>query len=88
MDPLEQMHGMGPAETGTFQLAHAHSGAQGDGRRVKAAFLDMSDPFPVGVEPTYVPVNAATSGRKYRIQIIEVLDINNVLQPVLQVVPV
>jgi hypothetical protein len=80
--------GFPPVEHTTFSLNHKHSGIHGDGQKVKAASLDTVDPFAAELEPSYIPVNAATSGRKYRIQIIEVLDENNALQPVIQIVPV
>lgn len=35
---------------------------------------DATTAFATGSEPTYVPTNAPTSGRKYRIGVIEVTD--------------
>lgn len=71
-----------------FSLSHKHSGLQGDGQRVKAAFLDASDPYVYGDEPLYQPANAPTSGRTYRIQIVEVTDPETQqVSPVIQVVP-
>lgn len=76
------------AEHTNFSLSHKHSGLHGDGQRVNAASLSTVDPFPDGFEPTYTPVNAPTSGRKYRIQVIEVTDPDTqVISPVLQVIP-
>ena len=73
----------------TFGFRHRHSGLSGDGAKVKAASLDTADPFTVGSEPLYTPANAPTSGRLYRIQIVEVTDPETQqIQPVLQVVPV
>lgn len=44
--------------------------------------------LPVGGELMYAPTNASTSGRKYRIQIIEVTDPDTQqIQAVIQVVP-
>lgn len=80
LDPLQQS---------TFGFMHAHSGATGDGKRVKAANLDTVDPFVVDREPTYIPVNAPTSGRKYRLQIVEDTDPETQqLRAVIQVVGV
>lgn len=81
--------GIDQREKVNFDMGHRHTGIQGDGRKIKAASLDASDPFVTGNEPIYVPVNAPTSGRKYRIQIIEVTDPDTQqISPVLQVVPV
>ena len=81
--------GLGQREATNFDFTHKHSGIQGDGQRVKAASLDTTSPFPDGAEPTYVPVNAPTSGRQYRIQIVEVTDPEtSQISPVLQVIPV
>ena len=99
VSPRPQIHGRGAGVMGesggltpqtheTFSLSHKHSGIHGDGQKVKAASLDTVDPFTAELEPTYIPVTAPTSGRKYRIQVIEVLDENNVLSPVLQIIPV
>lgn len=60
----------------------------GDGQRIQASNLLTNIPFPAGVEPTYTPVNNPASGRRYRIQIIEVTGEDGVtLQPVIQIVP-
>jgi len=78
---------LGQPEQSTFGFIHAHSGLSGDGRKVKAASLDTTDPFAGGGEPIYIPVNALTSGRRYRIQIIEVTDPEtSQIQAVIQVV--
>ena len=51
--------------------------------------VDGSIPYPTNGEQTYVPNNAQTSGRRYRIQIIEVTDPDTQqIQAVIQVVPV
>lgn len=77
-----------PTEGTNFDLSHRHSGIHGDGKRVQAASLDTNNPFPDGAEPTYTPVNAPTSGRKWRIQIVEVTDPDTQqIMPVVQVVP-
>jgi hypothetical protein len=96
MSPRPQVGGQGwgekagltPQAHENFSLSHKHSGIHGDGQKVKSASLDTVDPFVVNLEPTYVPVNAPTSGRRYRIQIVEVLDENNVLTPVIQLIAV
>ena len=76
------------AEHTNFSLSHRHTGLHGDGQKVKSASLNTVDPFPADGEPTYEPVNAAGSGRKYRIQIIEVTDPETQqIQSVIQVVP-
>lgn len=50
---------------------------------------DATTAFVTGAEPTYVPQNAPTSGRKYRIQIIEVTDPEtSQIHAVIQAVPV
>ena len=78
---------LGAPEQSTFGFRHRHSGLSGDGARVKATSLDTADPFTVNSEPTYTPINAATSGRKYQIQVIEVTDPETQqISPVLQVV--
>jgi hypothetical protein len=88
IDPLNSTHpGFTPVEHTTFSMVHKHSGVQGDGSRIPASSLDTGIPFRTGAEPVYLPVNAPTSGRKYRIQVIEVLNENDVLTPVLQIVP-
>lgn len=75
-------------ESVNFSLSHKHSGIHGDGQRVKSASLDTNDPFPADEEPTYIPVNATTSGRRYRIQIVEVTDPDTQqIMPVIQVIP-
>ena len=80
---------LGPREQSNFGFTHQHSGLHGDGRKVKAVNLDTVDPFVVGAEPLYTPVNAATSGRQYRIQIEEVTDLETgQITGVLKVVPV
>ena len=77
-----------PTESTNFSLSHKHSGLHGDGQKVKAASLDTSAPFVDGLEPIYIPVNAPTSGRMYRIQIVEVTDPDTAqIQAVIQVVP-
>lgn len=77
-----------PTEGTNFDLSHRHSGIHGDGRSIKAASLDVTDAFTENLEPTYLPVNAPTSGRKYRIQVVEVVDPETQqIQPVLQVIP-
>ncbi len=65
---------LSPTEGTNFSLLHRHSGLHGDGQKVQAASLDTVNPFPVDGEPTYTPTNAPDSGRKYRIQVIEVTD--------------
>ena len=48
--------------------------------------VDGSVVLPPGGELTYVPTNATTSGRKYRIQVMEVTDPDTlVISPVLTV---
>lgn len=80
---------LGASEQSTFGFRHKHSGLAGDGAKVKAAYLDTRDPFTVDSEPLYTPANAPTSGRLYRIQVIEVTDPETQqIQPVIQVVPV
>ncbi len=76
------------SEGTNFDLSHRHSGLHGDGQTVAAGSLDTSIPFRSGLEPIYLPVNAPTSGRQYRIQIIEVTDPDTAqIQAVIQVVP-
>lgn len=65
---------LGAGEQSTFGFRHGHSGLSGDGKKVKAAYLDTRDPFTVDSEPLYTPTNAPTSGRLYRIQVVEVTD--------------
>lgn len=85
----ETKDALGPREQSTFGFRHKHSGLAGDGAKVKAAYLDTRDPFTVDSEPLYTPTNAPTSGRLYRIQIIEVTDPDtNQIMPVIQVVAV
>jgi hypothetical protein len=72
--PQQSEGGLTPKEGTNFSLLHRHSGLQGDGQPIKAANLDTSDPFYPGLEPEYTPINATTSGRKYRIQIEEYTD--------------
>ena len=49
---------------------------------------DGTTAFATGAEPTYVPQNASASGRKYRIQVIEVTDPDtSQVMAVIQVVP-
>lgn len=80
---------LGAPEQSTFGFRHRHSGLSGDGAQIKATNLDTRDPFTVNTEPLYTPVNAAASGRLYRIQVIEVTDPETQqIQPVIQVVPV
>lgn len=79
--------GLGTGEQTSFSLNHAHSGAHGDGKRIRISDTLTGTPFPAGLEPTYTPVNAPNSGRKYRIQIIEVTGENGAIQPLIQVVP-
>ena len=79
--------GLGSSEQTSFSLNHRHSGAHGDGQKIKASDLITSSPFAVNFEPTYTPVNNPTSGRKYRIQIIEVTGEDGGLKPVIQVIP-
>lgn len=77
-----------PLEGTNFDLSHRHSGLHGDGQQIKIANTDTTAPFTTGQEPIYIPVNAPTSGRKYRIQIIEVTDPDtSQIQAVIQVVP-
>lgn len=84
-DPLDSdVAGFSNAELGTHALNHKHTGIHGDGQKIAAGNLDTSVPFENGLEPIY----NAPSGNRYRIQIIEVLDENSVLQPVIQIVPV
>jgi len=78
--------GLTPLAHENFSFNHKHSGIHGDGQKVKAASLDTVDPFAVDLEPTYTPVNATTSGRKYRIQVVETIDENGVIAGVLQVI--
>lgn len=79
--------GLGTAEQTSFSLNHAHSGAHGDGKKIQAASLATNIPFVINLEPTYTPVNNPTSGRKYRIQIIEVPGEDGVtLQPEIQII--
>lgn len=79
---------LSPHEGTNFSLSHRHSGLHGDGQKVKSASLDTSDPFSTDAEPMYIPINAPTSGRKYRIQIVEVTDPDTQqIQAVIQVVP-
>lgn len=78
-DAAERVRGGGvfnlsPAEGTNFSLSHRHSGLHGDGQRVQAAALDTVNPFVSGNEPLYIPVNAATSGRTWQIQVEEVTD--------------
>lgn len=50
--------------------------------------VDGTVPLPTSGELIYTPVNAPTSGRHYRIQIIEVTDPETQqISPVIQVVP-
>lgn len=71
-----------------FSLRHAHSGAQGDGSKIKQANLDTAFPLAVGKEITFLPVNAPNSGRKYRLQVIEVTNQETKqIVPVLQIIP-
>ncbi len=50
--------------------------------------VDGTVPLPTAGELIYTPVNAATSGRHYRIQIIEVTDPDTLqISAVIQVVP-
>lgn len=78
-----------PAEQSTFGFRHKHSGLAGDGAPIPASFLDTRNPFIVDKEPVYTPQNAPTSGRLYRIQIVEVTDpVTQQISPVIQVVPV
>lgn len=72
-----------------FSLRHSHSGAQGDGSKIRLANIDTAFPLAVGKEITFIPVNAPNSGRKYRLQVIEVTDPDTKqIQPVLQIIPV
>lgn len=83
-----QRFNLSPTEGTNFDLSHRHSGIHGDGQKVKAASLDTSSAFPTGEEPIYLPVNAPTSGRQYRIQIVEVTDPDtSQITPVIQVIP-
>lgn len=87
-DDRGQKFNLTPHEGTNFDLSHRHSGLHGDGQPIAAGNLDTSVPFKTLLEPIYLPVNAATSGRKYRIQIIEVTDPDTLqIQAVLQVVP-
>lgn len=80
--------GLGTSEQTAFSLNHGHSGMHGDGKRIQAANLLTNNPFLPGLEPTYTPVNNPTSGRKYRIQIVEVLSEDGVtFLPNIQIVP-
>lgn len=90
MDPLEGAEpGMSRAEHVAFSLTHRHTGQQGQGQKIQAAQLDTTAPFADGAEPIYLPVNAPTSGRQYRIQVVEVTDPDTQqISPVIQVVPV
>ncbi len=88
MRPQEPDGGLTPREGTNFSLLHRHSGLHGDGQKVKAASLDTNDAFASGLEPIYFPVNAPASGRRYRIQIVEVTDPDTQqIQPVIQVIP-
>lgn len=79
---------LGPREQTTFGFTHQHSGLAGDGRKVKAVNLDTVDPFVVGAEPLYTPENAPTSGRKYRIRVTEVTDLETgAIRAVVEAVP-
>lgn len=80
--------GLGTSEQTSFSLNHRHSGAHGDGQRIQSANLLTNNPYLPGFEPTYTPVNAPTSGRKYRIQIYETLGEDGVtILPNIQIVP-
>lgn len=77
-----------PTEQTNFSMSHRHSGLHGDGKKVPVGFLDTTSPFAAGAEALYIPVNAPTSGRQYRIQVVEVTDPDTQqIQAVLQVVP-
>lgn len=50
--------------------------------------IDGTVTLPINGEPMYVPNNATSSGRRYRIQIIEVTDPDTLqISPVIQVIP-
>lgn len=77
-----------PTEHTNFSLSHKHTGIHGDGQRIAAASLSTVLPIASGSEFIYLPVNAPTSGRKWRIQIVEVTDPDTQqVQPVIQVIP-
>lgn len=63
-----------PTEHTNYSLSHKHTGIQGDGQRIAAASLSTVVAIPTGAEFIYIPVNAPTSGRTWRIQIEEVTD--------------
>ena len=63
-----------PTEGTNFSLSHRHSGLHGDGQVIKLANLDTTAAYPTGSEPLYVPINATTSGRTWRLQVEEVTD--------------
>lgn len=65
---------LSPTEHTNFSFSHKHTGIHGDGQRIAAASLSTVLPIATGAEFVYIPVNAPTSGRTYRIQVEEVTD--------------